>query len=180
MYVNGVQASGVTVESIPSQLTHMEQYFQLIEACGYAPPVVNCYSGYGSYNKRTPGYTVYYNPNWQLGITGFTKASGTSFKLYVSNDLTNWTELTGTTVPSDLQNSKYWKLVSTLTADTSGYSDGIINLVCARSNKANVHFTTVPAVGDVLTIDYTTDTVAKDTNHGYLGHLPKRHVESAE
>lgn len=110
------------------------------------------------------------NPYYKtIGIKQF-KESFSGFELYASQDRNDWVQLTVKgnpyTVPEEYRHCEWFKIVST-TGDMlwmfhSSYSYGI---VVDRDSNANIHFTTPPVEGAVITADYKTDVIAKDENH---------------
>ena len=100
---------------------------------------------------------TYYNPYFAAGVETFSNNGSATVEL--SDDLSTWTKLTtvnGTvTIPAALQYSKYWRV--------SG--GGISALRSSSSAAGNIHFSTAPASGAVITADYVPDTIPKDANH---------------
>lgn len=82
--------------------------------------------------------------------------------MLASNDLLTWTPVSAGTVPDGLKNHKYWRL-ETETSDD--YQRPVFTRT--RSNDNNIHFATPPAAGAVITADYVTKTIPKDSNHVY-------------
>lgn len=77
-----------------------------------------------------------------------------------SNDLLTWTPVAAGTVPDSLQNCKYWKM-------EGASSSPSITVTRTRPDDNNIHFATPPAAGAVITADYVTKTIPKDSNHVY-------------
>ena len=161
IYVDGVEASGVTVDNAPITNADMAAYFDevtVIDGVAY-PKETNNLS-----NNTNSGFTMlgagtYYNPHYTTGIKSFAKSSPD--KVEVSNDLITWVTLTlsaTTTVPVEYRNYKYWRV-------SAGAYYGIYNLISDTFNTTNIHFATAPVSGAVITADYTTPVIAKDTNH---------------
>ena len=96
---------------------------------------------------------------YAVGITQIAMSSSAS--IYASDDLETWSLVgTGKTVNigEAYRHCKYWKREGSNT----GYITG---MTCASTfNGKTLHFDTPPAVGDVITADYRSDTVAKDAN----------------
>lgn len=112
---------------------------------------------------------VYYNPNYSIGVS--TVQVGTNNLVEVSNDMVDWVPLfnpssnTGGSkaVPEEFRHYKYWR-----SRTGEGYST--IPVLCnfgtpSDYTSANIHFNTPPAAGSIITADYTTACVAKDSNH---------------
>lgn len=160
VYVDGTAVSA-TFDTSPYYTSNMEYYFRAIESGGCLH-----YSGNTISTKtKTAGTTYYYyNPNYSLGIATITSFDSNIATLYTSDDLETWTSIgtgSGTfSVPTAQRHAKYWKRVDVLT----GY-DGPSGFVAADVTTNNLHLASAPASGAVVTADYTTKTIAKDTNH---------------
>lgn len=161
IYVDGVPAGNVSVnENLPLSAGKMGKYFELIPELSSAlasKPEVRANS-----LENTVG--VYYNPFYEYGITSYT-SSVQYLTVSVSNDLETWVVLSeavsgSVTVPTEYQNYKYWKIEQ---SNRGQYY--IHSLTSENIPTANIHFSTPPADGAVITADYFTKTVAKDENH---------------
>lgn len=103
------------------------------------------------------GYS-YYNYAYDLGLASVSASSGT---LYGSDDGENWTTIhtfSGSetyTLTGHDQHYKYYKPTAQM------------NYTWNTWNGKAIKFTTPPASGDVITINYKTPFVAKDENHVY-------------
>ena len=168
IYVDGVaQSSGVTVDlNKPLDITTMGKYFEQIDGSYY----YGCFEYVGNIADHYIGKeAIYYNPYYSLGITSFIK--GNYYEVYVSDDLATWTQLgtsSAATVSVDAayRYKKYWKILSTngtVAGPTSAATPK--TFTTAGATATNIHFTTAPASGAVITADYTTKTIAKDANH---------------
>ena len=176
--VNGVAvSSGVTVdEGIPSNLSNMgrnfilQSYRHLLSGSPWGKSASSCGledPGSTNYRYGDAAEAVYYNPFYSLGIESY-EATNTqnNAAVAVSDDGSTWTTLssgaTGTiSVPVAYQYYRYWKVWNL----TSGDTRGIGSLKCKRTSTSNIHFATAPVNGNIITADYTTKTIAKDTNH---------------
>lgn len=172
IYVDGVQSATVTVDTgVPLDHLNMGKYFQFeprasSENLSYTPSF-NAKSIVFFEQYSPVGYAVFYNPFFSLGITSLTCGQ---VRVSVSDDLTNWTQIVDGTqsgsisIAAEHQQKKYWKIETTITtAQTSGsYCYG---LTTAGATGKNIHFSTAPASGAVITADYTAEAVAKDANH---------------
>lgn len=157
VYVNGVaQTSGVTVSKTPRiALTGnsgticnylKERYSDNINAMTDATSIQ-------LKNSRVVENTLY--PALSIGQV----PSGTS-EVLGSNDGVNWTACSLTTSGSYKIINDIYKYYKT--------SDGSARAITAPNNHHdgyNIVFDTAPAQGDVITIDYTTDYIPKDTDH---------------
>lgn len=122
------------------------------------------------------GNAVFENPWAKYGFSSIYRGYDTN--LEVSDDLINWHPIpkTGThhtsfeaTVPAEYAYCKYWKFINPSTALPSGYqtinSTKISTSMIDTTPKANIRFTTPPAEGAVITANYYTPVVAKDSDH---------------
>ena len=167
VYVDSVaQSTGVSVGAEPLLYTDMGQYFEGLHEDStpslhvpFANPALSSirFSALG-----TKTY-IYYNPYYSVGIASF---YAYYCKVEVSNDLATWTQLVaqaaGATVNvnATYQNYKYWRF-------SSGSGSAYAQAFTAPSAYVGkpIHFASAPAVGAVITADYTTPVVAKDSNH---------------
>ena len=107
--VDGVAASGVTVDNVPLLYNDMGRFFlPLISDSGvFAPnPVYDA----ADYNGSRQGTIIYYNPFYSHGIDFYSAGSATTIR--VSNDLINWVTLSNgaaQAMPTDYKYYKYWK-----------------------------------------------------------------------
>ena len=173
IYLDGLaQTSGVTVDNnVPGNLTDFGYEFNCIDASG------NLILGYLPGGGRKKAGTYYYeNPHWEnVGISAvqtstiYVNTSNPECRAYlwVSDDLTTWTEIPlGTTaqtvaIPEQNQHSRYFKV----TATGSGLVYVATVHFVATAIADNIHFDAPPAEGVVITADYFTKTIAKDANH---------------
>lgn len=166
IYVDGVLASDVVVEDVPLNYTHMDTYFEGVQIVnGVIYPRTLPYSTNYDCTGIYQGY-IHYNPFYAKGIKTCYIPGG--YYLDVSDDCVNWTTIWGShsgssyysttlTVPEAHQNAKYWQF---------SLGTGAITTMTARDlTGKNIHFTTAPASGAVITANYHTPTIAKDTNH---------------
>lgn len=124
----------------------------------------------------SPGYRyIWRNPHHAtLGIAKFLGGSQTyqrdGLSYYMSPDCENWVLIginnssAGVTVPVAYQNYE-WIKVQNDTNETKTCHMLSNNFQWNRSSDYNIHFSTPPAAGAVITADYTTDVIAKDENH---------------
>ena len=182
IYVDGV-ASDAVVSCEPLRYNDMGIYFIPIEfehtAFGYdakRSPFVSLQdipkSQSTSNNDYVTGSAVYYNPYYSFGIASFKMNSvsmSSYIKIDVSDDLQSWEEISipydgNVTVPESLQNKKFWRLTRIGTNNVYVYP---YELTAVNLTGKNIHFSTPPSAGSVITADYTTPVIAKDENHVY-------------
>lgn len=163
VYANGVETPATIDTSIPTDVANLVYCLRKVDPYG------NLARGSLNYTSADENNTaIYFNPNYSLyGLTKFaTSDSGYTGKLEASNDLKTWTTISsnfgssGVTVPSNLKNNKYWRV----SKNTGSYG---LSLIITSSDLTgyNIHFGTAPASGSVITGDYETALIAKDTNH---------------
>lgn len=169
VYVNGIEAQNVTINSGPLLYTDLSCYFRQITEENNV-----MYSSIGkglssSFVTDDSGITngVWFNPNYAYGVTSFVK-SGANGDIEASDDGITWVVIsasgTGTgikTVPVAYQYYKYWKITG---MPSQLYYCSSFLPVTALDGK-NLKFASAPAPGAVITADYTTPTIAKDANH---------------
>lgn len=163
IYVNGSeQVSGVSVDvGIPTVITNLILYFRQIDLCG------NLSSESSIFSVKYQEPKIIYNPYYdKFGITQVKSNSSSVYKLETSNDLVNWTLINSSVgsskvdVPSQHKNNKYWKLTY-----VSGSHGAYPTFLSTELTGYNIHFDTAPGSGAVITGDYTTALIAKDSNH---------------
>ena len=154
VYVNGVeQQSGVTVKRAPVSSYISGRFIQIHSRStenhkilvDYTPNSSNS-ATYGNEGMfYATGVSVYENLLAGIG------EGPTTFRGQISNDLVNWTSVSGTLTAAQ-RAYKYFKPSEhqNMTSSFDGY---------------NVIFDSAPANGDVITIDYTTDYIPKDSDH---------------
>lgn len=118
------------------------------------------------------GYFLFSDARGSYGITGYVS---------VSNDLINWIEDVASvglypngsgwvkthkecTIPDSYHHYKYFKVYLKDSGSPTTSTCRVYNAKVGTSNK-NIFFNTPPADGDVITIDYTTDCIPKDSDH---------------
>lgn len=172
--VNGVtQQSGVTVKKLPvtkPSETRMGYTNHAISLDELSTPNHHVYTAraryYDNYSndllRTAPGVTtIFFNPMWEEGegFSGFNGHSG-YYDVWASNDCENWTYLTGSSSAWDAQYKayKYFKFTGKQTGGTLYY-------FYETHDTYNIIFDNPPAQGDVITVDYTTDYIPKDSDH---------------
>ena len=183
--INGnALSSGVTVKKLPVYTTYW-QYGDSGSATKvtflgiapestdskhiYVPATASKYYNVNSWNLAD---VILYNPLWQEGegLYGlYPDNFGIGTRIDVSNDLINWTTaLTLSSsysllvIPQQYRASKYFKFV--------GRVSGNERVCCFQAFQQtqdgyNIVFDTAPVSGDVITIDYDTESIAKDSDH---------------
>ena len=155
IYVDGIeQMTGVSVDlDVPVDVDQMGAFFELL-------PLLSDTAKNNPIMDGTPDdenkASVYYNPYWQYGIKS---EYSSTIDVYVSDDLETWTQVNGD-IAVENRYKKYWKLVG-----NDSYYSHCYDFRAADLTGYNIHFDTPPAVGAVITADYTTKTIAKDVNH---------------
>ena len=162
IYVDGVAQSGVTIDrSVP--------FVNGRERAGIYPGIYNdgvwalSTTGIG-YSYMNPSSTVHY-PVGGCAYNSFYATCGimtVSKNMLASNDLRVWTPVSAGNVPDSIKNYKYWRLETETTSSTQTFV-----VTRTKSDDNNIHFATPPADGAVITADYVTKTIPKDSNHVY-------------
>ena len=167
VYVDGVEmTSGVTVKPHPLTVNAME-YMTAIHGklhdnkpCPCTPQL-----------QMTSAHVIYaYNPLHSLGIGKFDASYRYSYwRFAFSDDLKNWSQdySCGTVIPEEHRYRKYLRITTTYTS-----SENISYVSATFASESNVSakniiFDAPPAEGSVITIDYTTPFVPKDSNRVY-------------
>lgn len=159
VFVDGVEDTTAIVENIGCNYTSgYNQYLDTILISNG-----NIYP----YSQGSNGFYTYENSNYENGISYFyiyksQWESGTVIEC--SNDGVTWESIQRTTsgdyyryVPTEMQSHyKYWRSNESLTS---------YPFQCELKSSKNVHFTTPPPVGSVITIDYKTETIPKNSNN---------------
>lgn len=162
IYVNGVADPTATIDA-GRPITALDALYK----CGIIE------MGVGDQEYRASSWMgVYKNSqmileNKNCGDYGFLSfTSDSQLDIYVSDDLTNWTQVANTsgkkTIESQYRRYRYWKFVN---VNYGTYGSYITEMELDVPTSTNIHFATAPASGAVITADYTTDTIAKDSNH---------------
>lgn len=162
IYVDGVAQSGVTIDREVPFVTGRAR-------AGIYPGIYNdglwalSTTGVGAtYMKKDN--TAHY-PKGGCAYNSFYATCGiltVNKNVLASNDLLTWTPVAAGTVPDAMRNYKYWKLE---TESSSSYQAFVVTRT--KSDDNNIHFSTPPAAGAVITADYVTKTIPKDSNHVY-------------
>lgn len=162
IYVDGVVRSDVTIDrSVPfvNDRARAGIYPGIYNDGVWALSTTNISSGYmkPSNNVYHPGGGCAYNTFYATcGVQTVDK------NVLVSNDLLTWTPVASGTVLDELRNYKYWKVDTTSTSDYQYFK-----VTRTKTDDNNIHFATPPAAGAVITADYVTKTIPKDSNHVY-------------
>lgn len=183
VYVNGVAQSSSQVEvrkEVVNNNSSRAYLIQIEDNSTESDRRVRCNAIGGSWGSGT--YT-FYNPFYQdYGITSFGSWGSSSgsqntysatLHVYSSNDLDgDWIDL-GTvgpsrsvtlSIPAAHQNDKYFRLEASIGGGYGWYTSGQ-TITTGKPDFNNIIFNTPPADGDVITIDYTTDCIPKDSDH---------------
>lgn len=179
IYVNGVEDSSVTVSPglCANNINPYPNYspkaiigarmmaIQPYSTVDHVIPSAGYYSGSAAgYDLAGNGTSYFYNPCYSDGLYSFYLCMGS---IYCSDDLATWTLVgnvattsASVTVSEEHQHKKFWKYVGLA---TDSYVRAWALPPTFTGN--NIHFSTPPATGAVITADYFTKTIAKDQNH---------------
>lgn len=181
VYVDGIEVSGISYdENVPYNVNNMGNEFRPMKGkqdcvpsvqitktsnwpLGGCPVPLGCWVT--SYVFPRPVYGYWYNPLYEKGITKVRLE-----KVYTPSGRTNyiapevacrngcneeWVVIPlDTTIPVEYQHYRYWRLLN-----------GYFRFMNENLKSTNIHFSTPPAEGAVITADYFTKTIAKDSDH---------------
>lgn len=169
-YIDGVETTEFTLDYAPSEYgtdtnklgyaVNMEYIDLNSTPDNHIPYIGNTTGNSGQFK----GTRIFYNPCYELGIEKI--YVGYDVTCYVSNDLQDWVELTKESlnynVPAEYQHYKYWKGVNTSTSERLfAYQMSPPSTYVGKA----LHFDNPPPKGAVITVDYQSDCIAKDSNH---------------
>lgn len=180
VYVDGIeQTAGVTIDEDTPNNKNIGPYMRVLKLVEppntqvFYVPIPGQSNSLGNQNI-TGGECIFENPYYLLGLDSYC-ASGLT--VYTSDDMETWTQISSTghssaaglytAVSAEHKNKRFWKIVSRGNYNGAGskYS-GMTSIFCNHFDVyKNIHFETAPPEGAVITADYTTKTVAKDSNH---------------
>lgn len=169
VYVNGVEDQSATVIASSSDYYNAWRFLLSIDENGNPfsdrdiDGTVDIYSNTAYHYYSNPSHIsidtiIDYNTN-TYGYKGYIVES--------SNDLQTWTTrvdresvgYTESTLPAPV-NDLYWRF-----AWKRGYTALKISFVNKSYSPYNIHFSTPPAAGAVITADYIPDCIPKDSDH---------------
>lgn len=182
VYVDGVPAADVTVEEDSPGSTVSASYFweYLPEHSGGVHRTRLSADTTPQYCQiHSAGWCTFYNHAYKYGIASYrwNVSGGSDFPtiatLECSDDLVNWYRVPnpsswGTaTIPEEYRYYKYWRTWCNTCShnESNGPKNNPATFNPAKSYAKNIHFTTPPPEGSVITIDYYTPALAKDSNH---------------
>lgn len=165
VYLDDIEEVGVTVDEDLPIVNDLSLIMNLVYASNAAILLNN--------SNRIPqarnDYCIYENPLYAtIGVDDIYIGAGV---LYCSDDMEAWTTVldkkttNGTfAIPTEYRNKRYWKY--------SHPSDAFYDSAYFRAAQSddlvgvtNVHFDSAPAMGEVITIDYTTKELVKTANY---------------
>lgn len=174
IYVDGVQVTeGFTVdENMPYAIANIEKNFRLVDC--YAPQNLSDHNGIpifsgSNYWYAPESWAIYYNPYYSLGLKECKCYRDSSYvRYFTSDDMSNWVEIVSNvnngntlTIPEANRYHKYFKM---LALKHDSYTMGGF-VPYDRISDKNIHFNTAPASGAVITADYFTSNIGKDSDH---------------
>ena len=170
VYINGSAASGVTVKRKPSNPVYpyynntgddayLSQYLMQVYPGTELPTNNNT-----RVESRGCVAGTYMNLASEIQITRVqTISPNHNIKIEGSQDGLNWT----TILDDSASSSSYHTISNNSKYKFIRFDKAIYNfwLSTAENDGYNIEFTTAPAQGDVITVDYTTDYIPKDSDH---------------
>lgn len=181
VYVDGVEDTGITYdENVPYNVNNMGNEFRPMKSKqdGVSPLIASDTSNWPLGGCPVPfgpslNYTMYprlvygywYNPLYEKGITKVkleTVYTPSNNANYIAPEVAcrngcneEWIVIPlDTTIPVEYQHYRYWRLLN-----------GYFRFMNENLKSTNIHFNTPPADGAVITADYFTKTIAKDSDH---------------
>lgn len=191
VYVDGVESTDVIIDSnSPGRNVSATNFFEFLQKesdCftqlflsnpGFSNAEITDVNA-RTYLWGNNGYAVFKNPLYMYGIRSFNWMYGDNpwdkTTIQVSDDLITWFDLNKVypqfNVPEEYIYYKYWRIKfyhqAASSSDRGQYTklDNYLRANPFHDYSKNIHFTTPPPVGSVITIDYYTPVVAKDDNH---------------
>lgn len=164
IYVDGVeQTSGVTVlgKATPSDTWNPNDYLVPIDKT--STPQIHVPAKCGRVATTSVDGVYFYNPYYAFEITNVTNYQGF---VRCSQDLETWVELQQgvSVVPQAYRHYKYWHLLGFHNSPLYSY---VGYLASAEFIGNQIVFDAPPAAGAVITADYKTPFLPKDSNHVY-------------
>ena len=157
VYINGVETTDFYIDYAPKDLSwEYDVWLILPESTPdkLIPDVI-----WGSTTKQF----TFYNPYWRIGLSSITYSDG-NVNVWCSNDLETWYGVTNyDSIESQYAHYKYWKILGN--NDTTLYTYYLAITPATTFNGKTLHFNNPPAVDSIITIDYTSKSIAKDINH---------------
>jgi hypothetical protein len=163
VYVNGTAATVTVDEGVPFVGSNVNVLFDsYVLLNGKLMPYGCSIVGATNYKNHDSGfYSDIVFENRFSNKIGITKIKYGNATLSVSNDLTTWTSIASeATIPSNLIYAKYFRFTFLSKTTLSN-----VAITTTRSSDNNIHFATPPASGSVITANYHTACIAKDSNH---------------
>lgn len=168
VYVDGVADTGATVDVGKPYSANLMKVLRLVETNSHYMTVGNATNyNYSAISPVQGAYAIWENPFY--ATYGIDQFKGLSDEVYMSNDLETW-QLIGTlssnlAVPGAYRNYRYIKVIREGTeTNMACFYEANSNDLAGNSVK-NVHLSSAPSAGAAVTIDYTTDVIAKDIYH---------------
>lgn len=170
VYVDGVENASTTVRTGPKDSVHPGQYFDVIDDHGAVLPNYPITTERMSNDYASK--TVYYRNSHLMAIDGYHSenhpwygtVSAVSAVEY-SGDLSTWTAV------SAIQGENNdWTFSAPVTAlywrvTYASITNAIFYFFNSAGSATNIHFSTAPASGAVITADYVPDCIPKDSDH---------------
>jgi hypothetical protein len=165
VYVDGVEQTGVSVTTgLPNVKTNFGAMFEHISASGehallgYLHPEMMSTEYFS-----TESEVIYFNPFSAHGI----KDVYCQGQIYMSEDVINWVSVvvgSGAvyTIPAEHRTKPYIKYTGYNPYENPGQ---VRDWTADTLPEYDINFASPPANGAVITIDYETESIAKDVNH---------------
>lgn len=173
VFVDGVEETVICDERVPFMLGNGEngRLFEVYKKDDFGVYRPHYKSIASTYTLSAGEELVLKNPFYaSIGVKEFKYFSSLT-SLYASNNGENWNYIgtgsnTSITIPVQYRKNPWFKIVNESSGNDTfwGFYDSYGTIMDKESN-ANIHFSTPPAPGSVITASYKTETIAKDINH---------------
>lgn len=182
VYIDGVeQTEGVTVTPGINACSHPNNYVHAIKASsrpGKVLPSTNDIGAYRRFSSWQDADGMYvYTDRWYYFYNSLyeevpvTQIYAPYAYVEASTDMMNWervltfTDTSTKAVPAAYQKYPFWREKRTQSYDPSWGTNNHYGEFTMAATGGNIHFDNPPAEGSVITIDYKTKVIPKDTNH---------------
>ena len=182
VYVDGVaQTTGVTITPGLNECSFPNNYVSAIKSISRPGKIIPSGRDIGEYRRfstwqshdgmyvTTGSWRYFYNPNYET--VPVTNIYAPYAYVEASTDMENWvqvltfTDTSTKAVPDAYQNYPFWREKRTQDYSPSWGYDNHYGSFTMPATTGNIIFDTPPTEGAVITIDYTTSVIPKDTNH---------------
>ena len=167
VYVDGIETTDFTVDYAPNTTVDLHKYMRYLNE--QSTDTNNIDLARSEYTDTYGKTAIFYNPCHDIGLATIMKNGNST--LYASNDLINWEEVSAYSkntvssfgIPSRYTHYKYWKTVYDGTTSYLSFPR-YVSFPSSFTGKT-LHFNTPPTSGAVITADYKTECIGKNSDH---------------